>query len=241
MKIAEILQKIGLSEKESQIYTALLETGPATVSGIFRSTGIHRPLIYKTLPFLISKELITISPKGKNKLFVAESPEKLKSLFFKLSSDFESALPELEKMHQSAGHRPIVKFLQGKNGLRFVFEDLVTTLKKGDIFYRYSSAKDSIKNEKYLPANYRQMRDQKQLERFVITNESVSMQKKTRLERATKLVPQQYGLFDYDITQLIYGDKAAFVDYNTETAIIIEDTQIAEFQKKIFKLLYDKL
>ena len=158
-----------------------------------------------------------------------------------MSSDFESALPELEKMHQSAGHRPIVKFLQGKNGLRFVFEDLVTTLKKGDIFYRYSSAKDSIKNEKYLPANYRQMRDQKQLERFVITNESVAKKKKLRLERATKLVPQQYGLFDYDITQLIYGDKAAFVDYNTETAIIIEDTQIAEFQKKIFKLLYDKL
>lgn len=237
----EILQKIGLTEKESLIYTALLESGPANVSEIFRRAGIHRPLIYKTLPSLIEKGLVSISPKKKQKQFIAESPEKLKNLFSKLSSDFESALPELELMHKSAGERPIVKFLQGKKGIQFMFEDLVTTLKKGDIFYRYSSAKDSAKNEKYLPANYRKIRDQKQLERFVITNEFTSKQKKPRLERAVKLVPQQYGLFDYNITQIIYGNKVAFADYNTETAIIIEDPQIAEFQKKIFKLLYDKL
>src|SRR3990167_8478695 len=98
MEIAEILQKIGLSEKESQIYTALLETGPATVSDIFRRTGIHRPLIYKALPALFEKELVSVFPKGRQKRFVAESPEKLKNLLAKLSSDFESMIPELEQM-----------------------------------------------------------------------------------------------------------------------------------------------
>ena len=241
MEINEILQKVGLSEKESRIYTTLLESGPATISEIFRRTGIHRPLVYKTLPKLIDKGIVSILPKRKQKQYIAESPEKLKKILLELSSDFESILPELEQMHQSAGHRPIVKFLEGKNGIRLVFEDLVISLKKGDIFYRYSSRKETTLADKYLPQNYREIRDQKQLERFVITNELTAKSKKPRLERAIKIIPAKYDLFSYDIAQLIYGDKIAFLDYNTETAVIIENPQIAEFQKKIFKLLYDKL
>src|SRR3989344_3480754 len=117
----------------------------------------------------------------------------------------------------------------------------ITQKKKDHVFYRYSSAKDAVKNEKYLPKNYRAIRDQKQLQRFVIANENTMVGKKPRLERAVKFIPNNYGLFDYDITQIIYGDKVAFLDYNTETAFIIENSIIAEFQKKIFKLLYDKL
>lgn len=241
MEINEILQKIGLSEKESRIYIALLKSGPANVSDICRRIGIHRPLIYKVLPDLIEKGIVSISPKGKRKEFTAESPEKLKGLFIKLTQDFEMAIPELEQMHQAAGKRPIVKFLQGRKGLQFVFEDLIASLKKGDVFYRYSSRKETTFGDKYLPQNYRKLRDQKQLERFVITNESIAKIKKPRLERAVKIVPPKYDLFSYDIAQLIYGNKIAFLDYNTETAAIIENPQIAEFQKKIFKLLYDKL
>jgi len=137
--------------------------------------------------------------------------------------------------------RPLIKFLEGRKAITFVLNDLVRILKKDDIFYRYSSAKDARKNEKYLPHDYRKIRDQKQLQRFVIANENSMIGKKPRLERAVKFVPQNYGLFDYDITQIIYGDKVAFLDYNTETALIIENSIIAEFQKKIFKLLYDKL
>ena len=135
-------------------------------------------------------------------------------------------------MHKSAGRRPIVKFLQGKKGIQFVFEDLVATLKKEIFFTDIARQRILLKMKNICPPITEKIRDQKQLERFVITNEFVSKQKKPRLERATKLVPQQYGLFDYNITQLIYGDKVAFADYNTETAIIIEDPQIAEFQKR---------
>jgi hypothetical protein len=39
----------------------------------------------------------------------------------------------------------------------------------------------------------------------------------------------------------IYANKVWFIDFNTETSIIIENKQIAEFQKKLFKLLYKSL
>lgn len=241
MENKDILTKIGLSAEESTIYTTLLEEGPGTVSAISKHTGLHRPKIYKTLPHLLSRGLISIIPKGKQKQYGAESPQKLKLLAEDFSRAFDERLPELEALFAKKEKRPVVKFLSGRKGIIFVYEDLLATLKRGEIFYRYSSAKDSRKQDWYVPKNYRERRDQKKIERFVITNEKTSGRKKPRLERYIKVIPKQYDLWEYDITQLIYGNKVAFVDYNTETAVIIENPVIAEFQKKIFKLLFSKL
>lgn len=241
MKKDLILNKIGLNNKEAGIYTVLIEHGPLLISQISKHAGLHRPAIYKNMPRLISKGLVAISRKGKQSFYVAESPEKLKNLVGELNNELEDILPELNASYFSKEKKPLIKFLDGRGAITFVLNDLIHSVKKGGIFYRYSSAKDSIKNSKYLPRDYRSIRDQKQLQRFVIANENTMMGKKPRLERAVKFIPKNYGLFDYDITELIYADKVAFLDYSSETALIIENPVIAEFQKKLFRLLYDKL
>lgn len=235
------MEKIGFTKKEARIYLALVELGPSSVSAIARQTGMHRPTIYQTLPNLIDKKLVSLAPREKQKRYAAESPEKLKIIFNELSLRFQELLPELQTIHQSQNKKPLVKFLEGRKGIMFVFEDIITALKRGEVFYRYSSRSDMVKSEYYLPPHYREDRDRKQLERLVITNEWVSKQKAPRLEREIKVVPPDYDLFAYNITQLIYGKKVAFIDYNTETALIIENPVIAEFHRKIFKLLYSKL
>jgi len=236
-----LLERMGLDDKESAIYLVLLEFGPLAISEIARKTGLHRPTIYQYLPSLENRGLVSEFPKGKRKEYIAESPEKLKVMFGELWQEFDQLLPHLKFIFKNKGKRPLVKFLEGKNGIKSVYEDLLRSTKRGDVFYRYSSRKDTTRGEAYLLKNYRELRDKKQLERFVITNRMVSKQKKPRMERAIKTVPAEYGLFDYNVTQLIYADRIAFLDYNTETALIIENPIIAEFQKKIFKLLYDKL
>jgi sugar-specific transcriptional regulator TrmB len=241
MQYSDTLQKMGLSEKESAIYLALLETGPATISEVARKSGIHRPLIYKTLPGLEQKGLISKGPKGKLVQYVAEPPAKLATQFERLRADFDELLPQLEGVYTTADKKPIVKFLEGKHGIMSVFDDLVATLPRGGMFYRYSSAKDLAKNERYLPEDYRKKRDNKQLERLVITSEARAKAKKPRLERDLKTISADYDLFDDDITQIIYGNKVAFVDYNSETAILVESKVFADFQRKLFTLLYRNL
>jgi hypothetical protein len=54
-------------------------------------------------------------------------------------------------------------------------------------------------------------------------------------------MPEDIGPFDYNITQIIYGNRVAFIDYNSETAMIIESKSIADFQTRIFKSLYKGL
>jgi len=237
----QLLARLGLSENEAIIYLALLEGGEANISTIARETGLFRPVIYKVLPSLLEKQLISVFPKGKQKHYSAESPARLKEQVERLVDEFDAALPEMEANYEHRDKKPIVTFLEGKKSIRNIFADLVNSLPKGGVFYRYSSAKDSKRSSKYLPVDYREIRDQKQLERFVITNNEGAKYKKDRMERAIKVVPKEDGLFDYDVTQIIYGNKVVFLDDNSETAVVIENPIIAEFQTKLFKMLWKRL
>jgi sugar-specific transcriptional regulator TrmB len=242
MKNNSLLEKIGLSKNESEIYLALLDLGPSSISKISEKTAIHRPLIYKTLPDLLEKKLISQTQKGKQIMYVAEPPNRLESIFDDLKYQFFELLPDLEDTYDSNNKKPKVRFLEGKDGTKRVFDDVVRSLKSGDTFYRYSSSiNGKEKKDRYLPRTYLKIRDAKKLERMVITNSQTAKNKQEKLDRFIKVMPEDSGAFDYNITQIIYGERVAFIDYNSETALVIESKNIADFQKHIFKNLYNKL
>lgn len=241
MKKEDILSRIGLTGHQSDVYLSLVELGPSLVAKISEQTGLHRPTVYQALHELELSGLVTTSPRGKQKLYNAEPPEKLQGLLTHLAENFSSILPQLNKAYSSHSKKPIVKYLTGRAGIQFVYADIIETLPKDGVFYRFSSRKDTTRGDYYLPPNYRKIRDQKRLQRFVISNVPASRLKKPRLERALKVIPPKYDLFAYDITEIIYSDKIAYIDYNTETAFIVENPLVAEFQRKIFKLMYELL
>ena len=242
MEKQHILEKIGLTRNESAVYLALLELGPAYIAQISDKTSIHRPLVYKALPSLIEKRLVTETQRSKRTIYMAEPPNRLETLFDELKLDFVEMLPELEDQYSTNEDKPRVRFLQGKDGTKRVFDDIVHSLKKGDVFYRYSSNADGQeKKDKYVPRGYRTMRDQKKLERQVITNSQTAKGKINKIDRFIKVMPPDLGPFEHNVTEIIYADKVAFIDYNSETATIIESKKIADFQKHIFKTLYKKL
>ena len=65
--------------------------------------------------------------------------------------------------------------------------------------------------------------------------------KKSRLERDLVVIPEAIDEFDDNIFMSIYANKLAYIDFNTESSIIIENKQIADFQKKLFRLLLRSL
>jgi sugar-specific transcriptional regulator TrmB len=242
MKKNNLLEQIGLSHNESEIYLALLDLGPSSISKISEKTAIHRPLIYKALPDLLEKKLVSQTQKGKNIMYVAEPPNRLESIFDDLRYQFFEMLPDLEDTYDSNNKKPKIRFLEGKDGTKRVFDDVARSLKKGDVFYRYTSNKDgNEKKDKYVPQAYWKMRDSKKLERQVITNMQTAGKKDQKIDRFIKIMPPENGPFDFNVTQIIYGDRVAFIDYNSETAMIIESKIIADFQAHIFKSFYKKL
>lgn len=179
-------------------------------------------------------------PKGKYQIYVAESPEKLERIFSDLEDDFNAEIYKLHETYQATGKKPIVSYAEGDKAVREVFSDVVHSLKKNDTYFRYSPGL-SLERKKFMPADYRTIRDQKNLERFVITDESSKKLAYVKLGKSMKSVPHSCNLFDLNVSQMIYGNKVALIDYNTKSVITIENKMIAEFQKKLFKLLFSKL
>ena len=54
-------------------------------------------------------------------------------------------------------------------------------------------------------------------------------------------VSASLDIFDYDVTQIIYKNKVAFIDLPTSTAWIVENERFARFQERLFRLLFEKL
>ncbi len=235
-----MITRAGLTPHEAKIYLHLVQQGPGTVSDISTHTGLHRPTVYKHIPALEEKGLITISAKGKRTVYASESPEKLSHLFQEVETEFQRSMPGLVDIFHKQKNKPLMRFYEGKRGIASVFDDILLTLKRGEIFYRYSSKTEPM-SDAYLPRDYRKRRDAKKLERFVIANTSYQKKKKPRLERQIKVVPEDTEPFGEEVTLMIYADRIAVIDFNTDTAFIVENPALARFHIFLFKLMYSRL
>ena len=242
MDIHSLLETLGLSGHEVKIYLAILEKGTASIADITRHTGLHRPTVYQFLPALMEKNLVSLAVVGKKKIYSAESPVRLQRMLDQMTVEFNRLLPELVSAYDNRRVRPRITFYEGKKMVTWVYDDLLASCKKGDIFYRYESPKNYVTNDVDLPAAYfKRICERKEIQKFVITNEKTAKSKPQVMERVSRFVPAAYDWFEYDITQIVYANKVAFLDFNTKTAWIIENATFAKFQRQLFKLLFGKL
>jgi sugar-specific transcriptional regulator TrmB len=240
-KLLNLLSRLGLSDTEREVYKYLFQNGKCSVVGIAKALSLHRPHLYRVLELLLDRGLVLTVIEGKRKQFVAAPPERVSDLFADLAQEMDEALPVLTREYAKSQETPTITHHEGRSGVTGIFADLVESTKRGETFYRYSSEKDLSHTNTYLPRDYRKKRDEKKLERFVITAPRIGKGKKVRMERAMKYIPEGFDLFDQDIIELIYAHKVAFIDLNTESGFVIESAPLADFHKKLFRLLYQKL
>lgn len=243
MKKISLFTKIGFSPQSEEIYTTLLTHGPLTLTGIAKITGLYRPLLYRQIPELLNKHIISEKSVGKRTTYSAESPESLQTIIDHLQMDLQAVLPALQTHYDSPHKQPTVRCFYGRRGIQDAFDYILAHAKHGEILYRYESSDDYAKHKKYYSENYwrRATGTSWEMQKFVITNETTQRRRRNRIERYSKVIPKSFDPFEYNITQIIYGDNVAFIDYDSETASLIENAKFAKFQRQIYKLLFSKL
>lgn len=239
MEIQTLLTTIGLTKTESAVYMDLLQYGNQTVSSISRTSKMHRPAIYASLPTLKEKGLISERQVGKLTHYAAEPPEKLRALLVPVHEELDAIIPQLNQMRED--HKPVVRRLDGKAGIHAVYEDIIATLTKGSEYCRYSSESAKQVRSIGLPKNYEERRDKMKLERLVISNPDYVAAREPSLEESLRVVPKEFLPFADGVSQIIYGNKIAFIDYGQLVATIIENDTLAKFQKEIFMMLFRRL
>lgn len=128
------LKSFGLTEKEALVYMGLLELGKATMIEVAKKSGVNRATSYVAVDSLIEKGIASSFEKGGKRYFVAENPERLRSLFViqrkeleEKEKHFEAFLPKLEELVPSNNDRPRVRFYEGREGLQAIQEDIMKT------------------------------------------------------------------------------------------------------------------
>ncbi len=131
MDLFEGLQKLGLSEKETRVYLALLALEEVSVGAVSKRTGIHRRSCYDSLNSLQEKGLVSFSVLEGVKSFRATGLDSFKALAREKELLVKELLPKLRKKKKKE-EEPTIEIFRGLKSTKSVFEDFLRD--KGKIY-----------------------------------------------------------------------------------------------------------
>ena len=254
METNDILKELGLGNEEIAIYLASLELGPQPASVIAKKAGLKRGQTYNKLAILKQKGIMQEFVQNKVSYFTSQPPGTLVSLLEHQQEELEAkkqkllqAIPFLNKISNPLLVQPTVKFFQGVEGLKEIYEDTLRVKNQpiyaiGDFDYFFPENKDKALNDWIW--HYADRRARNGIWYLAIMNKShfsdEAYRKRVKQKRKIKMLKNVYLPVEINI----YGDKVAVMSTHKDMlGLIIEDAPIAEnmrnFHQAVWKFLPD--
>ncbi len=246
MEITNLLNKIGFSNKEINVYISLLNNGPSSVRQIAQKSGVNRGTTYDILKSLISKGLVSYFHKEKNQYFLAEDPERLKKmlsneidLLNKSRSELDIMMPELKSIYNQPAKKTVVKYYEGIIGIKSILEDVLEVMsdQSEKLYYVYSASDVRKYLYKGFP-NFAKERIKRKIRCKVI---AVGSGGELWGLDERKWISKSEGSPTY---MIIYADKMAMISLNENKqtmGLIIADKGIFQTNKMIFEHIWKTL
>lgn len=235
----EKLKQIGLNDKESRVYLALLELEDALVSEISDRTGINRSLLYSVLSDLAGKGLVTYIIKNNTRHYRAAEPEKMLSMLKDKEKALQSILPELVALHKPRAKKPIVEILEGKEGIKTIMNDVLRLRKEWFAFGVPGKGPEILGPGVHAFEKERQKTGISLSVLCVKTKDGLNRGKEFSQMKHTE-VRYMPEIYESPASNWIYGDRIAVIFWYKEFpfAIRIIDKNLAESYKNHFKAMW---
>ncbi len=238
MEITEILNQIGLSGKEAQVYLALLELGTATVHPIATKANIKRPTAYLILEDLHRKGLVSVVPREKKTMYTAESPERLIQDLNKKQELMKRFMPNMMALYNSKKDKPQVLLFEGKDGIAQVYDKIFSSPEVSffatirDVFSMFPDMPKTLM--KRVNAGEMKVRE-------LLTQTKSDLEYLTWIEQGeyyqARLTPKDFPEFLTD--SAIFGNNVAFFSFSpTVFAVMITNLQISQSLKVLYDLAW---
>lgn len=127
------LEYAGLSEKESDIYLALLKTDAISAIDLARATSLKKSIVYILLESLVKRGLVREVTVGKRVQYEAESPDVLRMVIQdkrnrveEEAKRLETIISELKTIERDLGERPIVQYYEGRDAVKHSVDEYVS-------------------------------------------------------------------------------------------------------------------
>lgn len=237
--LLKILEEIGIEDKPAKVYLATLELGGGPASVISKRAGVERVNTYYILDQLAKDGLIYSAEKEKKTIFVAIGPKKLEVLAQARLERIRQALPELVAIENSGPTKPKIRYFEGIEGIKQMFEETLD-LPSGAETLAYSSFQTDNKYiEEYIKGYIPRRVKRRISQRCIIeySEESKELIKRDNEElRQSIMVDKEKFPFSNQIN--IFGNKMFIASYRDMMGVIIESAEVARTQTAIFELAW---
>lgn len=247
-----LLTKIGLSEKEAEVYTIGLGGMRPTAQFLAKKTGIKRSSIYDILGSLAQKWLTSKCMEGKNTYFRFSSPEELIAYIDRNKREYEKEmnykksliqenLPQLASLQHVHTTKPQVRFFEWDLGMREAYEDTLSSSSEGiRAFANVDTIHPTLPN--FFPEYYLRRKDKGIPIRAIFPDTPLSLERQKfdyKEFRQTKIIDAKKYIFTPEVN--FYENKVLIVSWLEKMAVMIESAEIADCFKKMFDLLWEHI
>jgi sugar-specific transcriptional regulator TrmB len=243
MDTKEALQMLGLNDKESAVYLALLQLGRAAAYSISVKSGLKRPTTYVILEELINKGLVVQVPREKKQLYVAKSPEEA---FLIMQERFDLAkqkLPEILALTRGEATKVNAVYFEGMEGLKQTMEYGFKDMAGKEIVGFYATSENLPKELSDYFLEWNEKRANLNITMRGIAPDHISLkgyrETDSKFKAVFKAVP--YDQFSSQIAMDVLGKYVRIHDYKNLQGVVIENAEVAKTVRQIFEMLWQKI
>ncbi|MBI3952717.1 MAG: hypothetical protein HY336_02050 [Candidatus Doudnabacteria bacterium] len=237
----------GLEPDQAQIYEILLKNGPLKAGKVAAKSTLKRGLTYKVLDELVELGLVAKNePIGKVAIFEPAHPLKVKEFAEAKEQKLKTAqlaldgiLGQLTSDYNLALGKPGIQFYEGKDGIKKVLEDTLTS--KTEI-YAYSDIEAIIKYIPNINQEYVAQRERRKIKKrgiFIDTPKAREELKNYHVATTqNKFIKHEAPPFE--VVFQIYDNRISYITLspNKMLGVIIEDPFIYRMHKYIYEFLW---
>ncbi len=231
-EIKQILQELGLTEKEVQVYLILLSQN-LTTSEIAQKTDIHRINVYDILERLQEKGLVSYAVKGKRKFYESTEPKKLLEDLDEKRNKIKEILPILIEKKKNLQEQQEATIFKDKKGIKNILEEI--TRSKTPVLL-FASAWGFKQN---FPDYYNVWHERFKINKVEIKALISSKHKDMKIPGPLKyrFLPSE---FQFPSTTCVYEDKVFMIMWSDQPiAILIRGKHITNSYREFFHILWN--
>ncbi|EKD43467.1 MAG: Transcriptional regulator, TrmB [uncultured bacterium] len=244
MILSDVFKRLGFNENKRKVYLSLLNFGEATARDISHNCKVERTNVYKILSELVEQNLVEELP-GKIKKYSVVNPTKLIDIQEENKKAIEAVMPELLGMLGIGVAKPKLKYYEGEEGVKKVFEDPLN-MAPGSVVKSFSSTENVIgRFGSIYTRHYSERRAQAKIKRLSLRPVSNKSKSKNEweifssdetLKREIRFLPPHIKT-----TTLIqiYNNKIGVIGAPEEGyAFILESKELYNLISQVFDLIW---
>lgn len=239
------LGALDLTNKETDVYLAILSLGKGTITDISRKAGIKRTTIYEYTESLSGAGLVHKTVEGKRIFYCLENPQKIMGLLDEQKRkiearkrELEKVIPELESLYSASFQKPNFSFYEGKEGIKKVYQQIFNTHKN---IYSMFSPNSLFKlfsveeNHELLMILYNNGGVLHSLVEKTENNLKILNNAEYKKFVKSKQLPEG---FHFETNLLVVDDTVALISFKNLIGVIIKDQAIADLQKNFINFIW---